>query len=149
IGPLWARWERSPYLRHLRWLRAHQWDAAPVVQARQWTAVRNLLRHAYASVPFYRRRFDERGIDPARITSFADYRRVPTLTKKDIRSHEAELISRRYAGVPLTAKKTSGSTGTSLRVWVDEDSMQWKRACTIRSDEWSGWRFGQRIARLW
>jgi phenylacetate-CoA ligase len=149
IGPLWARWEKSHYLRHLCWLRAHQFDAPDVVRGRQWTALRNLLQHAYGSVPYYRRRFDELGINPRLITRFEDYQRIPLLTKDDIRRHSDDLLSRRYAGRALTCKKTSGSTGVSLQVWVDEDSMQWKRACTLRSDEWSGWRFGERVARLW
>ena len=49
----------------------------------------------------------------------------------------------------LVRKTTSGSTGVSLEVWVDEDSMQFKRACTLRSDEWSGWRFGEPVAMVW
>jgi phenylacetate-CoA ligase len=149
ISPLWARWERSPYLRHLRWLRAHQFDGPEVVRERQWTAVKHLLRHAYASVPFYRQRLDRASIDPSQIKDFDDFTRVPVLTKDDIRAHGQELLSTRYAGAPLTCKKTSGSTGTSLQVWVDEESLQWKRACTLRSDEWSGWRLGERVARLW
>ncbi|MHA0111201.1 hypothetical protein ACXYUI_29350, partial [Klebsiella pneumoniae] len=27
--------------------------------------------------------------------------------------------------------------------------MQWKAACTLRADEWSGWRLGQRVAKVW
>jgi phenylacetate-CoA ligase len=36
-----------------------------------------------------------------------------------------------------------------LTVLVDEASVAWKRACTLRSDQWSGWRLGERVARLW
>jgi phenylacetate-CoA ligase len=149
IGPLWARWERSPYLRHLRWLREHQFDRPEIVRERQWAAVKYLLRHAYASVPFYRQRMERAGIEPTRISSFEEYTRLPILTKQDIRAHGTELLSARFAGAKLECKKTSGSTGTSLQVWVDEESLQWKRACTLRSDEWSGWRLGERVAKLW
>ena len=27
--------------------------------------------------------------------------------------------------------------------------MQHKRGCALRADEWSGWRFGERVARVW
>jgi phenylacetate-CoA ligase len=37
----------------------------------------------------------------------------------------------------------------ALKVYVDEDSLQWKRACTLRSDEWSGWRLGEPVAKVW
>jgi phenylacetate-CoA ligase len=59
------------------------------------------------------------------------------------------MISSAYDRDSLFVKKTSGSTGVSLQICVDNDSMHWKRACTLRSDEWSGWRFGERIAMLW
>jgi phenylacetate-CoA ligase len=36
-----------------------------------------------------------------------------------------------------------------VKVYVDEDSLQWKRACTIRADEWSGWRLGEPVAKVW
>jgi phenylacetate-CoA ligase len=149
VAPLWARWEGSPYLRHLRWLRAHQYDAPESIRARQWQALRNLLRHAYLSTPYYRRLFDERGISPGAIQSFEDFTRVPILTKADIRANEDALPSRSFARADLHRKTTSGSTGVALTIWVDDDSLQWKRACTVRSDEWSGWRLGERIARLW
>ena len=29
------------------------------------------------------------------------------------------------------------------------DAMAWKKAATLRSDQWSGWQLGTRIARLW
>jgi phenylacetate-CoA ligase len=149
IAPLWARWERSPYLSHYRWLRVHEYDRPEEVRARQWAALKYLLRHAHASVPYYRRRFDEAGLHPADVRDFEDFQRVPILTKNDIRSHGPALLSDRFAAGDLPCKTTSGSTGVALKVWVDEDSLQWKRACTIRADEWSGWRFGERSARLW
>jgi phenylacetate-CoA ligase len=149
IGPLWARWERSPYLRHYRALRRSQYDPPETVRACQWAAVRRLLEHAYATVPYYRERLDRAGIAPADVRDFDDYRRLPVLTKSDLREHGDRLLSGAYDRARLTAKKTSGSTGVSVCVFVDEDSLQWKRACTLRSDEWSGYRFGEAVGMVW
>lgn len=149
LGPLWARWERSPYLNHLHWLRLHQFDKPELIRGRQWAAVRFLVRHAYASVPYYRQLFDRVGIHPSDIHDFEDFARLPVLTKDDLRRHGTDLLSNRFAPSRLYAKKTSGSTGKALTIWIDEDSLQWKRACAIRSDEWSGWRFGEPVAKLW
>jgi phenylacetate-CoA ligase len=149
IGPLWARWERSPYLRHYRALRRSQYDDAETIRARQWAAVRRLLEHAHATVPFYRQRLDQAGIAPADVRGLDDYRRLPVLTKGDLREHGERLLSGAYDRGRLTVKKTSGSTGVSVRVFVDEDSLQWKRACTLRADEWSGWRFGEAVGMVW
>jgi phenylacetate-CoA ligase len=149
LSPLWARWEGSPYLSHLRWLRTHQFDAPEAVRARQWAALKYLLRHAYASVPYYRRLFDRESIDPARIQSFNDFQWVPVLTKGDLRNNANDLLSNRFAPADLYTKRTSGSTGEPVTIRIDEDSLQWKRACAIRADEWSGWRFGEPVAKLW
>src|SRR5262249_61004030 len=148
-APLGARWEGSPYLRHLHLLKRTQYDPPDVVRERQWRAVSEQLRHAYTSTLFWREHLDRAGIRPDRVRSFDDYRAVPLLTKDDLRTHGPRLLSDRYAGAALHRKKTSGSTGVSLEVLVDEESMQWKRACTLRSDEWSGWRFGEPVAKVW
>jgi phenylacetate-CoA ligase len=149
IGPLWACWERSPYLRHYRALVRTQYDAPEVIRDRQWHAVSSLVRHAGATVPFYRDRFARAGIIPERLRSFEDFQSLPVLTKDDIRAAGDTLLSDSYDRSRLLRKTTSGSTGVSLAVFVDEASSQWKRACTLRSDEWSGWRFGEPVARVW
>lgn len=149
IGPLWARWEGSPYLRHRQALQQTQYDPLTTIRSRQWATLEALLRHAYATVPFYRQRLDRAGIDPRRLRGFDDFARIPVLTKEDIRTNGPELRSHLYDPASLQRKKTSGSTGVSLEIWIDEESLQWKRACTLRSDEWSGWRFGERVAKVW
>jgi phenylacetate-CoA ligase len=81
--------------------------------------------------------------------SWDDFARIPLLTKNDLRSHREAMISSQYRDAPLHRKKTSGSTGVAVEVFVDEAAQQFKRACTMRSDEWSGWRLGERIAAIW
>src|SRR5262249_58282255 len=39
--------------------------------------------------------------------------------------------------------------GVGVEVCVGERAQQWKRACTLRADEWSGWRLGERVAKVW
>jgi phenylacetate-CoA ligase len=149
IGPLWARWEGSPYLRHYRRLRGAQYDPPATVQAGQWAAVRAQLRHAWETVPFYRERFAAAGLRPDDVRTPEDYRRLPVLTKADIRARGAALRSTACDGAGLHRKETSGSTGVPVVVFVDEASHQHKRACTLLADEWSGWHFGERAAKLW
>jgi phenylacetate-CoA ligase len=149
LGPAWARWEGSPYLRDAEHLRKTQYDSSEVIRARQWRAVQEIVQHAYATVPFYRRRLEAAGVRADEGCTVEDYHRLPILSKADIRSHATELLSAEVEAAQRRRKRTSGSTGVSLEIWVDEASMQWKRACTLRSDEWSGWRFGESVARVW
>src|SRR5437868_233168 len=96
IAALWARWEKSPYLRHYRELQRTQFDPPERVQARQFDAVTALVHHAYANSTYWRRRFDEAAIRPRDIQSFADFRRVPVLTKLDLRAHVDDMLARGY-----------------------------------------------------
>jgi phenylacetate-CoA ligase len=147
IGPAWARWECSPYLRHYRVLRRTQYDDAETIHRRQLDRLAALVRHAYDTVPFYRERWQALGWTPADLLH--QWEQVPILSKSDIRTAGPALLSTPYRSEILRRKTTSGSTGVSLEIFVDEPSMQWKRACTLRSDEWSGWRFGERVAKVW
>jgi phenylacetate-CoA ligase len=149
IGPLWAKWEKSPYLAHYRSLLRTQYDSPEIIRARQWDKIQSLLHHAYATVPIYRERFDQTGLHPGRIQSPEDFQRLPILTKTDLRRHGPAMVSKQFDPKTLHVKKTSGSTGVAVEVHIDDAAMQWKRACTLRSDEWSGWRFGEPVAKIW
>jgi len=149
VAPAWAAWEGSPYLRHLRRLKRTQYDPPETIVSRQLQSVREIVSHAYETVPYYRRLFDECGMQPNEVRSFDDFRRIPLLTKQAIREAGDTLLSNHYPKAALHGKKTSGSTGVPLHIWVDDAAMQFKRGCTLRSDEWSGWRFGRRVAKVW
>jgi phenylacetate-CoA ligase len=149
LGPLWARWDKSPYLAHHRRLRRADYDPPEAVRARQWDAARSQLHHAFATVPFYRQRMEAVGLRPEDARTPDDYRRLPVLTKADIRANGPALLSTDHDRARLHRKTTSGSTGVALEVFVDEAAMQHKRACALRADEWSGWRFGEPVAKVW
>src|SRR6185295_19304855 len=44
------------------------------------TKLRKLVEYVYSYSPFYRRRFDERGLKPRHIRSIADFKRLVPLT---------------------------------------------------------------------
>jgi len=44
---------------------------------------------------------------------------------------------------------TGGSTGTSFKVYKTEECTELKNACALRSDFWTGWRYGEPIASVW
>ncbi len=149
MHPLLARRAGSRHLEYLRLLQQTQFDSAEVIRARQLVALKVQLTHAYESVPYYRNAWREAGVHPGDLRSLADLTQFPLVTKKDIRQHERELLSTRCDARQVRVKRTSGSTGVPLNIHVDEPAVQWKTACTIRSDEWSGYRLGQRVAKVW
>ena len=149
MHPLMAWRAGSKHLRHLRELRQTQFDPPEVIRQRQLIALQAQLTHAYATVPHYRAAWDAAGVHPNDVKSLADLEAFPILTKADIRRHERALLSSAFDITKLRVKRTSGSTGVPLTIYIDEQAVQWKTACTLRSDEWSGWRLGQRVAKVW
>ncbi len=149
MHPLMAWREGSAHLRHLRTLRRTQFDPPAVIRSRQLAALQAQLQHAWDTVPYYRAVWTQAGVHPSDVRELADLEAFPILTKADIRRHNAALVSSAYDIAKCRKKTTSGSTGVPLTIYCDEPAMQWKTACTIRSDEWSGYRLGQRVAKVW
>ena len=149
MHPLMAKKSRSRHLEFLRYLEQTQFDPPEVIRARQLAALKVTLNHAYETVPYYHAAWRKAGVHPIDVKSLADLEAFPILTKADIRRHEKALISSAFDISKLRLKRTSGSTGVPLNIRIDEPAVQWKTACTIRSDQWSGYRLGQRVAKVW
>lgn len=147
--PLLARKRKSRHLEFLRFLERTQFDGLAAVRERQLAMLRIQLQHAWNTVPHYRKTWTAAGVHPSDVKSLADLANFPVLTKTDIRTHGPDLRSTAFAGQSLRTKKTSGSTGVPLTILCDEQAIQWKYACTLRADQWSGYRLGQRVAKVW
>ncbi len=149
IAPIWAVWEGSPYLRHHARLLETQYDPPATIRQRQDQEVRSIALHACQTVPFWATRFSAAGMSPQDIRQVTDLQRLPLLTKADLREHGDLLLSHDYGRDQLHKQTTSGSTGVSVVTYRDDACQQLQRAATLRSDQWSGWRLGERIAAIW
>ncbi|AWM41958.1 Phenylacetate-coenzyme A ligase [Gemmata obscuriglobus] len=149
MHPFMAWRAGSKHLRHLRTVERTQFDPPDVIRARQLAALKVQLQHAWDTVPYYRAAWSRAGVHPSDVRELADLEAFPVLTKADIRRHNRALVSSAYDTARCRVKTTSGSTGVPLKIYCDEPAMQWKTACTVRSDQWSGYRLGQRVAKVW
>ncbi len=149
IAPLWAMRESTPYLKHLKLLGSAKKRCFSDIQKDQQLRLSRLLTHAYEHVDFYRKQFDAIGIKPDQILSPADLIQLPLLTKDDIRANKNTMVADNFPLETLLPKKTSGSTGVSVELYVDEASAQWKRAVTISYDRWAGWDIGEKVGAIW
>src|SRR5438045_774134 len=86
------------------------------------------LRHAYANVPAYRRKFDQAGVAPDDFRGFEDLSKFPFTTKQDLRENypfgmfavPREQIARIHASSGTTGKPTVvGYTQPDLDTWSD------------------------------
>ena len=149
VLPLVAAKRRSRHLQYLRQLERTQFDPPEVVRFRQLDLLQATLRHAFDTVPYYSRTWTAAGVHPSDVKSLDDLRHFPMVTKADIRAAGDELLSTAVDRGSLRVKTTSGSTGVPLTIYLDERGAQWKTACTIRADQWCGYRLGQRVAKVW
>lgn len=150
IAPLWAMWEKSPYLSVYKRLLKTQYDPPDVIRHRQTERMRLIVDHAYKTCKFWKERFDSIGVKPEDIRELEDLRKLPLLTKTDLRTRLDDMISSEFPDrEKLTHHKTSGSTGVAVNVYSNEESDQFKRGAVLRSDEWTGWRLGERKACIW
>jgi len=136
-------------LRHYRRLKQTQYDPPERILQRQWERVASLVEHAWGTTSFWPKRLREAGLMSGRIDSWEDFARIPLLTKADLRASREEMLSEPYRNAAVHHRKTSGSTGVSVHVVVDDAAQQFHRACTLRSNEWTGWRLGERVAAIW
>ena len=82
----------------------------------------------YATVPFYKKKFDERGIKPSDLKSLKDLRRLPFTTKIDLRDNypfglfavPMEQVVRIHASSGTTGKPTVvGYTRRDINTWAE------------------------------
>jgi phenylacetate-CoA ligase len=124
--------------------------AKPELQALQLEKLKRLVQHAYVHVPYYRQAMFDAGVAPGDITSLEDISRLPLLGKQDVRDNlYFDLFSDDHDKNHMMKISTSGSTGEPFVVYADRHQLEMRFATTLRALEWTGWRFGDRQARLW
>ncbi len=131
-------------------LKKSQWLVPEQVRALQERKLRRLLHHAYHHVAWYRQAMDARGLRPADVATLDDLGRLPLLDKDAVRENlYFDLLSDNHDKARVLKVTTSGSTGEPFVCYADQHQLEIRWAATHRSMEWTGWRFGDRQARLW
>jgi len=101
--------------------------SADELRALQLDRLRWTLRHAYANVPFYRKKFDAAGVSPQDCRSLEDLASFPVTTKDDLRENypagmfavPAAEIRRIHASSGTTGQPTVvGYTQADLDTWA-------------------------------
>jgi phenylacetate-CoA ligase len=115
----------------------------------QWAGLRRLLIHAVETTPFYRRRFQAAGVDPRRMSSAADLRRIPPLTREDIKTRIEDLCSRHYRRGDLVEAATGGTTDVPVTLYRNREMLLQKTAVQMRFNAWAGWEPGDRVMLFW
>lgn len=148
LYPLQERMLGRPTFAFLRELEAGQWlprEALCEIQRRKLSL---LLEHAWWHCPFYRRRFEQAGLDPRSVTGPDNLAALPLLTKSDIRQFGHEFT---WPHVPRGPQRysTGGSTGEPLVFYFDRRRQAYDQAARMRTHRWFGADIGQPEVYLW
>jgi len=138
LQPAWETGlRRRPLLEYWHYLERTQWASRDELEGMQLAQVQKLLRHAWANVPFYRKRMDAAGLHPDRVRHLDDVKQLP-IVYRDEANRDPE--SRRSTAPPLPTmnKVTSGSSGVPLQFGYDIDSDYWRQAVKMRGYGWAG-----------
>jgi phenylacetate-CoA ligase len=114
-----------------------QWLPPERLRELQFRQLDPLVRHAYATVPYYRERW--RGFyDPDAALTPDRFARLPLLARHDLQAAYDVLKSENVPPAHgfLAESRTSGSTGTPVRVLKTALNELWWRAFTLRDHRW-------------
>jgi phenylacetate-CoA ligase len=149
IEPLWAVRSKSPIIEYWQVLEKSQFYREEQLLAFQWHRVKMLLNFAYNNNIYYRQVFDQVDLKPQDVNSYTDFRRLPVLTKKEIRQSGDLLISKGFEKGRLLEARTGGSTGKSVYLYYTEECSERRNASERRHDRWSGWEVGEPKGCVW
>jgi phenylacetate-CoA ligase len=94
--------------------------------------VREIVAHAYATVPFYRDTMGELGLRPTDFRTAADLAKLPVVRGSELARDPHRFLSTAVVGEPLLEVTTSGSTGHAKRIWWDRAAVFRARAVGVR-----------------
>lgn len=99
--------------------------------------LKELLIHAYETVPFYKKQFDEYGFNPYTFLHSDEMKKLPVLTKDIVQENYQEFISNAKLDSRTHLHRTGGTTGKSMLIyetWHDQ------------ADQWAVcWRYREKI----
>lgn len=118
-------------------LESQRWSADRL-HAYQFGLVQKLVTHAYHNSPYYGELFKKIGFEPGDLKSFADYARIPCLTKNDIRNRLEDLKVRNIHTFEPILTRTGGTTGAPTTVYRSKNTADMRQAVEWRNYNWGG-----------
>lgn len=148
VVPSHERLLGRPTMRYLRELDVSQWLSPSALREVQGHKLRELLRHAHANVPFYRRRMKRADVDIDASDPFDALSRLPLLDKPTIRRCVKAMLWHDAPG-GLFPYDTGGSSGEPLQFFLDRRRQAYDQAARMRAHRWFGIDVGERELFLW
>lgn len=115
-----------------------QWYSKCQLIEYQNEKLRQLIKHAYETVPYYHEMMKRMRLRPSDIKTIQDLPKLPILTKEIVSRNKEKLISIKYKTNNLIKGHTSGTTGTPLEFFWCPDMWFWNNVFDWRQKIWAG-----------
>ena len=115
----------------------------------QVTKLRKLLKTAFESSPFWKKRFMRAGFKSTDFDRIESPEDIEPLSKKDVLENRDRIVNQDYPPDDLIENRTGGTTGSALYFYIDPYREAMIKAATLRHDLWTGFRQGDLLAILW
>lgn len=130
---------RNKFWKYVKELEKLQFADYDTLIKRSEEKIKEILVHSYKNVLFYKKKFDEYGVNPRDFQFIEDLQKFPIVTKKEFKQYFPKYTKakdmpneRCYLG------STSGSTGTPFQFFVDRESKDIRLASRIFFNYWAG-----------
>ena len=111
---------RKDALRAYRMILRNQYLPPEELEDMNWVRRRRLLHFAWEKVPFYREKYGSLGLHPNDIKSPDDFRKIPPLTRRELKENFGALIAEGISPHDMRLSTTGGSTGIPVKVMHDK-----------------------------
>jgi len=97
-----------------------------------------IVQHAFRNVPFYRGVLDKGMVPLDAVNSIKDINELPVLSKEQIRENPDMFLADGFDRKKVITINTSGTSGKTLKIYVDHDSRRYGYAFFSRLKKWAG-----------
>ena len=104
----------------------------------QENRLREVLKNAQESLPYYRRLFERYSFDVEAPHLIERLKELPVLTKEDVKTHVEEILSCNIPRKQLISCHTSGTTGSGMHFYETRETEQERWATWWRYRSWHG-----------
>lgn len=146
--PLAERERHAGLARRLRAIQRFERSPEKIQREVQQQRLRRILQHAYDTVPFYRKRFDDAGLNPADARTDRPLP-LPVIRRDDLRDGGEALLSTAFRREDLRRAASSGTTSTPIQFYRDIEGLRNKTAMSLQMSIGAGFYPGDRVLTLW
>lgn len=149
IFPLYELKEGRHSLKKLKELMEYQYMPRELAGDLQLKRLKDLLHYAAVNCDYYKSLFKTIKFDPSSVKSIEDIKLLPVLSKGNIKDNLDKLIADEYRHKKKWPIRTGGSTSVPLRLFINDEGIEHRKAVTLRHNSWAGYEPGDLLGAIW